>query len=80
MGIGVALFLIAVGAILKFAVADNISGIDLSAIGVILLIVGILGLILTLLFWSPWSPSRRRTRIVERDVPGERRIERDDLM
>ena len=78
MGIGVGLFLIAVGAILKFAVRDSISGVDLSVIGVILMIVGALGLILSLLFWSSFSPYRRRERVIDRDVaPGERRIERD---
>ena len=75
MGIGVGLFLMAVGAILTFAVSDSIGGIDLSAIGVILMIVGALGLVLTMLFWSDWSPYRRRERVVERDVtPTERDI------
>jgi hypothetical protein len=78
MGIGVGLFLIALGAILTFAVSDPIAGIDLGMIGVILMIVGVLGLVLSLLFWSSFSPYRRRERIVDRDVaPGERRIDRD---
>jgi uncharacterized protein DUF6458 len=80
MGIGVSLFLIALGAILAFAVSDPISGIDVGMIGIILMIVGALGLVLTLLFWSSFSPygRRRRERIVDRDVaPGERRIDRE---
>jgi hypothetical protein len=78
MGIGAGLFLIAVGAILKFAVRDSISGIDLSVVGVILMIVGVLGLVLSLLFWSSFSPYRRRERVIDREVPpAERRIERD---
>jgi hypothetical protein len=79
MGIGVGLFLIAVGAILTFAVSDPISGVDLGMIGVILMIVGALGLVLSLLFWSSFSPyRRRRERIVDRDVPpGERQIDRE---
>jgi hypothetical protein len=78
MGIGAGLFLIAVGAILKFAVHDSISGIDLGVIGVILMIVGVLGLVLSLLFWSSFSPYRRRERVIDREVaPGERRIDRD---
>jgi hypothetical protein len=79
MGIGVGLFLIALGAILKFAVSDPISGIDLGMIGVILMIVGVLGLVLSMLFWSSFSPyRRRRERIIDRDVaPGERRIDRE---
>lgn len=78
MGIGVGLFLVAVGAILTFAVTDHIAGIDLSVVGVILMGVGFLGLVLSLLFWSNFSPYRRRERVIDREVaPGERRIERD---
>jgi hypothetical protein len=58
MTIGVALFLIAVGAILRFAVTDSISGVDLSTVGVILMVVGVLGLLLSLLYETM---SRRRT-------------------
>ena len=47
--IGAALFLIAVGAILKFAVTASVAGIDLQVVGVILMIVGVLGLILGLI-------------------------------
>lgn len=70
MGIGVGLFLIAVGAILTFAVNASVSGIDLDTIGIILMIVGGLGLLLSLLFWSSFSPYRRddRTVVRERDV------------
>ena len=79
MGIGVGLFLIAVGAILTFAVSDPISGVDLGMVGVILMIVGALGLVLSLLFWSGFSPNRRRReRIVDRNIaPGEREIDRE---
>lgn len=52
MTIGGSLFLIAVGAILKFAVTDSIAGIELATIGVILMIVGAIGLLLGLLFMS----------------------------
>lgn len=47
--IGSSLFLIAVGAILKFAVTASIGGIDLQTVGVILMIVGIVGLIVGVL-------------------------------
>jgi uncharacterized protein DUF6458 len=63
--IGASLFLIAVGAILKYAVSDSISGISLPTIGVILMIVGIVGLVLSLFWW--FSTDRRRDRVVERD-------------
>ena len=50
MGIGTSIFLIAVGAILKWAVNADVSGLEISTIGTILLVVGILGLIISLLF------------------------------
>jgi hypothetical protein len=49
MGIGTSMFLIAVGAILKFAVTATVSGIDLATVGVILMVVGIVGLAFSLL-------------------------------
>ncbi len=61
MGIGASLFLIAVGAILAWAVDASLSGIDLNMIGIILMIVGVLGLLLSLLFWSSFAPFRRST-------------------
>jgi hypothetical protein len=48
MGIGTSIFLIAVGAILKFAVTTDVSGVELSTVGLILMIVGILGLVISL--------------------------------
>jgi hypothetical protein len=62
MGIGVGIFLIAVGAVLAFAIhITNTSGIDLHTIGVILMVVGGLGVLLSLVFWSSWAgPGYRR--------------------
>jgi hypothetical protein len=57
MGIGGSIFLLAVGAILAFAVDANISGIDINVIGWILMAAGLVGLIITLWYWN----SRRRT-------------------
>lgn len=57
MRIGASLFLIALGAILKFAVTDSVKGINLGVVGIVLMIVGIVGLIAEAIFWS----SRRRT-------------------
>lgn len=70
MGIGVSLFLLAVGAILTFAVEASVSGIDINTVGIILMIIGALGLLLSMLFWSSFSPYRREDRTVvrERDV------------
>jgi len=67
MGIGTSIFLIAVGAILKFAVTDTVSGIDLATVGVILMIVGIVGLVLTLLMLGRARRGVVQDRVVERD-------------
>jgi hypothetical protein len=50
MTIGSSLFIIAVGAILRYAVKDSISGVDLATAGLILMLVGALGLVLGLYF------------------------------
>ena len=67
MGIGTSIVLIAVGAILKWAVTAEVSGIELTTIGTILLIVGILGLIISLLFTSQ-AFGRRDTVVRDRVV------------
>ena len=68
MGIGTSIFLIALGAILKFAVTASIAGIELATVGVILMIVGILGLVISLFFLSQnRSGVVARDRVVERD-------------
>lgn len=61
MGIGVSLFLFAVGAVLTWAIEVEAQGINLNLVGVILMIVGAVGFVLSMLFWSPWAPygSRR---------------------
>ena len=66
MGLGVSLFLIAVGAILTWAVNASVSGLELQTIGWILMIVGIVGLLLSLVFWSSWGgPVGNRRRYEE---------------
>ena len=55
MGIGVSLLLIAAGAILKFAVTATASGVNLNTVGVVLMVVGAIGLLLSLIFWSSWG-------------------------
>lgn len=68
MGIGFSVFLIAVGAILDFAVDVNTSGVNLHTVGVILMVVGAIGLLLSLLFWSSFSPyGRGREDVIVRD-------------
>ena len=66
MGLGVGIILLAIGAILTFAVTINTtaSGVDLHTVGVILMAIGALGVLLSLVFWSSWAGpgywSRRR--------------------
>ena len=67
MGIGTSIFLIAVGAILKFAVHTSVSGVSIQTIGVILLVIGILWLLIELV-QSRAVPVRRRATVV-RDEP-----------
>ena len=52
MGIGVSVFLMAVGAILAFAVEADLGGVDLDTIGVILMIVGVIGLIASMIIFG----------------------------
>jgi hypothetical protein len=76
MGISLSILLVAVGAVLTWAVNAEVSGVDITAVGVILMIVGIIGLLLSLVFWSSWGGFGARdtaggggqnTTIVERD-------------
>jgi beta-lactamase regulating signal transducer with metallopeptidase domain len=70
MGIGTSILLIAVGAILKFAVTTSVSGIELATVGVILMIVGVVGLLISLFFMTR-ATERRET--VVRDRPADPR-------
>jgi Flp pilus assembly protein protease CpaA len=72
MGLGVSIFLIAVGAILTWAVNATVSGLEINTIGVILMVVGVLGLVLSMIFWTSWGGlgggdrvARRRTTYVD---------------
>ena len=69
MGIGTSIFLIALGAILKFAVTATVSGIELATVGVILMVVGIIGLLVSLMFLPRGGRGTvvTRDRVVERD-------------
>ncbi|WP_431877960.1 DUF6458 family protein [Micromonospora marina] len=72
MGIGTSIFLIAVGAILTFAVNASVGGIDLDVVGWILMAAGVLGLILTTLVWG----RRRQVVTTDAEQPVEyRRVE-----
>jgi hypothetical protein len=73
MTVGGSIFLIAVGAILRYAVTDSISGVDLATIGLILMIAGIVGLVIGLFMYT----TGRRDSHVVRDR--ERYVDRDPL-
>lgn len=55
MGISLSILLIAIGAILTWAVSAQVSGLDITTVGVILMIVGGIGLVVSLVFWSSWG-------------------------
>jgi hypothetical protein len=67
MSIGVSLFLIAMGAILAWGVQVDTEGLNLNTIGIILIVVGAIGLLPSMLFWSSFAPFRRRS-VVQDDV------------
>ena len=70
MGIGTSLFLIAVGAILYFAVDADVSGLEISTIGIILMVVGIIGLLISLFFLSSARrATTERTVVRDREPP-----------
>ena len=84
MGLGAGIFLIAVGAILAFAVnVDTGGAINLHTIGLILLVVGVLGTILSMVFWSSWGGpgyfGRRRTTYAEGPATTRRDVIEEDL-
>jgi hypothetical protein len=69
MATGVSLFFIAIGAILTFAVHTTVSGVDLDTIGVILMVIGLLGMLFSLVLWDNWTPRYRRDAVVtDRDL------------
>ncbi|MEU6023140.1 DUF6458 family protein [Micromonospora sp. NPDC048871] len=71
MGIGTSIFLLAVGAILTFALNASIGGLDLDVVGWILMAAGVVGLIMTMLVWG-----RRREVVATTEEPVEyRRVE-----
>jgi hypothetical protein len=64
----VSLFLIAVGAILTWAVTATASGLDVNTVGVILMIIGLVGFLLSLVFWSSWGGVTGFGRVTHREV------------
>ena len=81
MGIGVSLILIAVGAVLAFAVHVTTSGFNVHTVGWILLVVGIVGALISLMFWSSWGGfGGRRTVVEEGPVARRRTVVEDEVV
>jgi uncharacterized membrane protein len=76
MGLPVSLLLIALGAILVWGVTADAEGINVDAVGWILIVVGIVGLVLSFLFWERlgWGAMRRRAMYVEGEPVVRRRV------
>ena len=77
MGVVIGLLLIAFGAILTWAVDANANGLNITAVGVILLVLGIVVVLLDLLWWRTWTwyasgpPWRRTTYVHDTGLPGQ---------
>lgn len=80
--IGLSLVLIAVGAILAWAVNATVSGLDIKVVGVILMVVGLMGLAFSMLFWASFAPfARREPRdVVVREPREVVEVERRDTL
>jgi hypothetical protein len=71
--IGTSIFLIAIGAILRFAVTATVAGIEIQTAGTILIVVGVIGLLVSILLLTVGSDRRRRGAVEEdRTVVRER--------
>jgi hypothetical protein len=72
MGLGTSIVVFAIGAILRFATTVHSSNFNIHTIGVILMIVGVVGFVLSLIFWSSWGGfgGTRRRRSVYRESDG----------
>jgi hypothetical protein len=80
VGIGVSIVVFAIGAILRFATTVQNSNFNVHTIGVILMVVGAVGFVVSLIFWASWGGfgSYRRSRTVYRDGRGNVIQERQD--
>ena len=69
---GISIFLIAAGAILRYAVTATVSGLSLSTVGLIVMLAGVFGLLIVLLRAAAWAPPSRREVVECRppDPPG----------
>ncbi len=74
MGLGTSIFLIAIGAIMRWGVADAIEGVNLATIGLILMVVGAIGLLISLFYGAMWRDRAATTVPADRPVVRERDV------
>ena len=76
MGIGTSIFLIAIGAIMKWGVSDAIEGVNLATIGLILMVVGVIGLLISLFYANLFNRDRTAPggAVVERERVRDREV------
>jgi hypothetical protein len=80
MGIGVSLILIAVGAVLAFAVHVTTSGFNIHTVGYILLAVGAAGALISMMFWSSWGGFGSRTVVEDGPARRSRTVVHDEVV
>jgi hypothetical protein len=75
MGLGLGILLTATGAILAWAVDVNTNGVNINSVGYILLVVGLISIVLSMIFWSSWAgpgyftrSGGTRRRVIEEDI------------
>jgi hypothetical protein len=75
MGISISLLLAAAGAVLIWAVNATVSGVNIHAVGVILLVVGLIGFVTSMFFWQSWGGfGGGRTTVVRDRVVDDRYV------
>jgi hypothetical protein len=84
LGLGISILFVALGAALRYAVSAQLGGLSIQTIGVILMVLGVIGLFLSFIFWSSWGWGPGRTAADREDagVSDDRRLERrhdDDI-
>ena len=77
MSLGTSIFLIAIGAIMRFAVHTSTSGFSIHTAGTILMIVGIVGLLISLLWLTAWRDRRHRVAAVDDEYVAGRPVVRE---
>jgi hypothetical protein len=78
MGLSASIVLVAVGAVLRYAVTATVTGIRIHVVGDIVMGVGVFGLVLWFIFWAGSSYEARRRAMSPRDLPRDERSQDDE--